>query len=185
MKTSFLNRLTIEVALFVVLSSSVATGCSAYPNNANKLDNGTFAKDSVMRKALGDSIYIVLTEAKTVTASLKLKIENNKNDSIVNVKVSKNDKNVLDFILSAPSNYVSNDTVYGKYFPNFSLTFNAAKSRSCVANFDFGLGKWNICDAKGKEIVRYDLPTTDVLRLANQLFPDCQYFSELLNMPRK
>ena len=152
MKTKFFNRLTIKVALFVVLSSSVATSCSAYPSNANKRDNTTAVKDSVMRKALGDSVYTVLTEAKAVTA---------------------------------PSNYVSNDTVYGKYVPNFSLTFNAAKGQSCVANFDFGLGKWNICDSKGKEIVRYDLPTTDVLRLANQLFPECKYFSELLNMPKQ
>ena len=182
MKTKFFNRLTIKVALFVVFSSSVATSCSAYPSNANKRNNTTATKDSVMRKALGDSVYTVLTEAKTVTASLKLKT---KNDSIVNVKVSKNDKYVLDFILSAPSNYVSNDTVYGKYIPNFSLTFNASKGRTCIANFDFGLGKWNICDSKGKEIVRYDLPTTDVLRLANQLFPECKYFSDLLNMPRK
>ena len=185
MKTKSFNRLTIKVALFVVLSSSVATSCSAYPSNAYKRDNTTAVKDSVMRKALGDSVYTVLTEAKAVTASLKLKTKDNKNDSIVNVKVSKNDKYVLDFILSAPSNYVSNDTVYGKYVPNFSLTFNAAKGQSCVANFDFGLGKWNICDSKGKEIVRYDLPTTDVLRLANQLFPECKYFSELLNMPKQ
>lgn len=174
----------IKVALFVVLSSSVATSCSANPGNMNKRDNTT-TKDSVMRKALGDSIYTVLIDAKTVTASLKLKTQNNKNDSIVNVKVSRNNKYVLDFILSAPSNYVSNDTVYGKYIPNFTLAFNASKGQSCIANFDFGLGKWNICDAKGKEIVRYDLPTTDVLRLANQLFPEYKYFNELLNMPRK
>ncbi|MDE6158728.1 MAG: hypothetical protein K2F69_01290 [Bacteroidaceae bacterium] len=173
------------MALFVVLSGSVATSCSAYPNNASKHDNTTTAKDSVMLKALGDSIYTVLTEAKTVSASLKLKTKDNNNDSIVNVKVSKKDKYVLDFILSAPSNYVSDDTVYGKYVPNFSLTFNAAKGQSCIANFDFGLGKWNICDAKGKEIVRYDLPTTDVLRLANQLFPEYKYYNELLNLPRK
>lgn len=175
----------IKTALLVVLSSGIATSCSAFPSNTNKSDNTTTVKDSVMRNALGDSIYAILTEAKTISASLKLKKQDNKKDSIVNVKVSKNDKYILNFILSAPSNYASNDTVYGKYVPNFSLTFNATKGQLCTANFDFGLGKWNICDAKGKEIARYDLPTTDVLRLANQLFPECKYFSNLLNMPRR
>lgn len=184
-KEKQLNRLLCRAILLILLVGYISTSCSAHPSNVSKRDNKTVVKDSVMRKALGDSVYSILTEAKAVEAALKLKTKDNKNDSIVNVKVSKNDKYVLDFILSAPSNYVSNDTVYGKYIPNFSLTFNASKGRTCIANFDFGLGKWNICDSKGKEIVRYDLPTTDVLRLANQLFPECKYFSDLLNMPRK
>lgn len=179
------NQLTMKLVILMFMTCLFATGCSAYPSNSSRHDDSSVSKDSIMRKAVGDSIYTILTEAKTVTASLKLKTKDNKNDSIVNVKVAKNDKYVLNFILSAPSNYESNDTVYGKYFPNFSLTFVAAKNRTSVANFDFGLRKWNICDAKGKEIVRYDLPTIDVLRMANQLFPDCEYFSELLNSHRK
>lgn len=179
------NQLTMKLVMLMFMTCLFATSCSAYPSNSSRHDDSSVCKDSVMRKAVGDSIYTILTEAKTVTASLKLKTMDNKKDSIVNVKVSKNDKYVLNFILSAPSNYESNDTVYGKYFPNFSLTFTASKNRTCVANFDFGLKKWNLCDAKGKEVVRYDLPTADVLRMANQLFPDCKYFSELLNTPRK
>lgn len=185
MKISFFNQLTIQVAMFLAIAVSIATSCSAHPNTPDSYNDSVVDKDSVMCKALGDSIYTILTEAKAVSASLKLKTQDNKNDSIVKVKVAKNDKYVLNFILSAPSNYESNDTVYGKYVPNFSLTFNAAKNQSCVANFDFGLRKWNICDAKGKEIVRYDLPTIDVLRMANRLFPDCKYFNELLNSPQK
>jgi len=185
MKFIFFNRLTIKVVMVVIMASSIATSCSARPSSFDSRDDSVVNKDSVMCKALGDSIYTILTEAKTVSASLKLKTKDNKNDSIVKVKVAKNDKYVLNFILSAPSNYESNDTVYGKYLPNFSLTFNAAKNQSVVANFDFGLRKWNICDAKGKEIIKYDLPTTDVLRMANKLFPDCKYFNELLNSQKK
>ncbi len=167
------------------MTSLITTSCSAHPGNFEPCDNSVIEKDSVMRKALGDSIYTILKDAKTVSASLKLKTKDNKNDSIVKVKVAKNDKYVLNFILSAPSNYESNDTVYGKYIPNFSLTFNAAKKQSCAANFDFGLKKWNICDSKGKEIAKFDLPTMDVLRMANLLFPDCDYFNVLLNAPNK
>lgn len=185
MKKKIFNQLTSRLAILTFMVCSIATSCSAQPSNSIGRDEFSVSKDSVMRNAVGDSIYTILTEAKTVTASLKLKTKDNKNDSIVNVKVSKNDKYVLNFILSAPSNYESNDTVYGKYFPNFSLTFVASKNRKCVANFDFGLRKWNLCDVKGKEIIRYDLPTADVLRMANLLFPDCNFFCELLNSHRK
>lgn len=175
----------MKLAIFLFLAGLTVTGCSAYPNKTNSCQESFVNRDSVMRKALGDSIYTILVDAKNVTASLKLKTMDNKNDSIVHIKVSKNDKYVLDFILSAPSNYESNDTVYGQYFPNFSLTFVASKHRKCVANFDFGLRKWNVCDVRGKEIVRFDMPTTDVLRMANKLFPDCTYFSELINAPKQ
>lgn len=185
MKTLISNRLTIKLAIVVFVASLIATSCSAHPSPTGNRNESATVKDSIMRKAVGDSIYTILTEAKTVTASLKLRTKDNKNDSIVKVKVGKNDKYVLNFILTAPSNYESNDTVYGQYVPNFSLTFCASKNQTCVANFDFGLRKWNICDAKGKEIVKYDLPTIDVLRMASQLFPDCKYFSELLNAPKK
>lgn len=99
------------VAAFIVASFTV-TGCSASPTNKMEDDNLTMQKDSVMRKAVGDSIYTILTNAKSVSASLKLKTKDNKTDSIVNVKVAKNDKYVLNFILSAPSYYESNDSIW-------------------------------------------------------------------------
>lgn len=168
-----------------IAANFTMTSCSACPTNMIEDNNLTIQKDSVMRKAVGDSIYTILTNAKSVSASLKLNAKDNKTDSIVNVKVAKNDKYVLNFILSAPSYYESNDTVFGKYVPNFTLIFKASKGRSCSANFDFGLRKWNICDASGNEIVKFDLPTSDVLRFANQLFPDCEYFNVLLNSQQK
>jgi len=183
-KIDFLNRVSIRVTMILIIACSIVTSCSAQPNKLKKNDDFVL-KDSVMRKAVGDSIYSILTKAKSVSASVKLKAKDNKSDSIVTVKVNKNDKYVLNFILTAPSNYETNDTVYGKYLPNFSLKFTASKGKVCTANFDFGLRKWNICDSQGKEIVIYDLPTNDVLRLANQLFPNCEYFNVLLNTPIK
>lgn len=183
-QAKFFNRISIRVTMILIIACSIVTSCSAQPNKLKK-DENVALKDSVMRKAVGDSIYSILTEAKSLSASVKLKTKDNKTDSIVTVKVNKNDKYVLNFILTAPSNYETNDTVYGKYLPNFSLKFTASKGKVCTANFDFGLKKWNICDSQGKEIVIYDLPTNDVLRLANQLFPNCEYFNVLLNTPIK
>lgn len=183
-RSMFFNRISIRVAMIFIITCSVVTGCSAQSRKQKKND-AVVMRDSVMRKAVGDSIYNILIKSRGVLASVKLKTQDGKNDSIVAVKVNKNDKHVLNFILTAPLNYESNDTVYGKYMPNFSLNFITSKDKSCTANFDFGLRKWNICDAQGKEIVIYDLPTNDVLRLANQLFPDCEYFNILLNTPTK
>lgn len=160
---------------------AVVVGCSARTGRTSEAKDITVEKDTVMRKALGDSIYNILVEAKNVNASLKLKTADNKNDSTVNVKIGKNDKYVLRFILSDPSNYKSNDTVYGQYVPNFSLQFTASKGKTCKANFDFGLKKWNICNAKEEEIAKFDLPTDEVLRMANLIFPDCELFKVLIN----
>lgn len=173
-----------KFALLSFFAVLLPMGCTAHPKTTKMEGYAVVGNDTVMRKAVGDSIYSIITKAKTVTASLKLKTLDGKRDSVVNVKVGKNDKYVLNFILSAPSNYETNDIVYGKYVPNFTLNFIAAKGKSCSANFDFGLRKWNVCDASGKELVIYDLPTTDVLRLANMLFPDCEYFKNLINDKR-
>lgn len=183
-QVKFFNQISIRVAMTLIIACSIVTSCSAQPNKV-KTNKDVVMTDSVMRRAVGDSIYKILTNAKSVSASVKLKAKDNKNDSIITVKVNKQDKYVLNFILTAPLNYETNDTVYGKYLPNFSLSFIASKGKRCTANFDFGLRKWNICDSQGKEIVIYDLPTNDVLRLANQLFPSCEYFNVLLNTPIK
>lgn len=170
---------SLRALMMFVAACLVITSCSARTNTNEKAN--IIVKDSIMRKAIGDSIYNIIIDAKKVIAVVKLKASDNKKDSTINVKVNKMDKYVLNFILTAPSNYESNDTVWGKYFPNFSLNFTASKGRKCSVNFDFGLKKWNICDAKGNEIVMFDMPTNDVLRLANKLFPDIEYFNVLLN----
>lgn len=170
---------TFRALMMFAAACLITTSCSAHPSIKEKAN--IIVKDSVMRAAVGDSIYRIITDANKVVAVVKLKTSDNKKDSIVSVKVNKMDKYVLNFILTAPSNYESNDTVYGKYFPNFSLNFTASKGRKCTANFDFGLKKWNICDSEGKEIVIFDMPTNNVLRLANKLFPDFKYFNTLLN----
>ncbi len=180
---NLINRISVRV-MMVIIACFVVISCSAQSNKL-KQNEDVVKKDSVMRKAVGDSIYTIMTKAKSVSASLKLKTKDNKNDSVITVKVNKRDKYVLNFILTAPTNYETNDTVYGKYLPNFSLNFVAPKGRNCTANFDFGLRKWDVCDSQGKQIVIYDLPTNDLLRLANQLFPNCEYFNVLLNTPKK
>ncbi|MCD8289876.1 MAG: hypothetical protein LUC91_00050 [Prevotella sp.] len=185
MRKKIIHGLYVKIVSLLLVASSVTISCSANSNNFVNDEMTNTKTDSVMRKAVGDSIYSILIEAKSVTATLKLRTNNNKKDSLISIKVGKNDKYVLNFILTAPSNYKSNDIVYGKYVPNFSLSFLAAKGKSCSANFDFGIRKWNICDANGREIVQYDLPTLDVLRLANQLFPNCSYFILLLNSSEK
>lgn len=166
--------------MLLVIVNFMASSCSAFSYHDKKEILST-QKDSVMRKAIGDSIYTIITEAKSVSASLKLRTTDNQKDSIVTIKVNKNEKSILNFILSAPSNFERNDIVYGKYLPNFFVTFIANKGKKCYAYFDFGLKKWAILNSDGKELVRYDLPTNDVLRLANQIFPECNYFNVLLN----
>ena len=72
-----INRLSIKVAALVVVANSIAISCSAYPPSPN-VDNNMIQRDSVMRNAIGDSIYSIIMNAKKVKAEV---IELN-NDSI-------------------------------------------------------------------------------------------------------
>lgn len=180
MKNS-IKRLSARILMVTALTWITAASCNAHPTAAEAQTNKKTETDSVMRKAVGEEIYTTLTSAKKITAHLMLRTADGKNDSTVTTKVGKNEKAILNFILSAPENYQSNDTVYGKYYPNFAITFVAAKEQSCSTYFDFGLGKWSVKNAKGEQVAQFDLPKNDVLRLASRLFPDCTYFNDLIN----
>jgi hypothetical protein len=74
--------------------------------------------------------------------------------------------------------------VYGAFMPTFSISF-IKKKEMYVAKFDFGLHKWAIYDNNGQMLKRFDLPSDNVLRLANILFPENDYFKKSINTEKK
>ena len=91
---------------------------------------------------------------------------------------------LVQFIISNPKNYDGDMAVYGQFMPCFKLTF-IRKKESCILNFDFGLKKWTVCDSKGKGIKTYNLPSDDMLRLANMLFPENDLYKKQINTIQK
>lgn len=168
-----------KIAMSLVSALFFCLGCSAYPSNATNSNQPPTETDSVMRSAIGDSIYSIITEAKKVKAEA-VKIGNDSISNVGEINVNSKDFSLIRFIISDPKNYKSNVTVYGKFRPCFTLTFTK-KKEACIVNFDFGLRKWNVCDNKGRLLKSFDLNSDDMLRLANTLFPKNKYFESLIN----
>lgn len=175
-----------EIAISLLFALLVCTGCLANPSNATESYKSQAKTDSIMRKAVGDSIYNIITNAKKVVAEeIKMTVDSTKvivRRKSINVKTKYIP--LAQFIVSDPKIYVSNLTSYGKFFPCFKLTFTKKKEK-CILNFDFGLKKWNVCDSKGKQIKMYDLPSDDMLRLANMLFPENDLYKNLINTDKR
>ncbi len=181
--TKMMHCLGYRIAMSIVFALFVCTGCSACPSNtvSSSLPVET---DSVMRKAIGDSIYSIIKEAKKVNAEA-VKLGNDSTSNVGEIPVNSKDISLIRFIISDPQNYLSDTIVYGKFRPCFTLTFTNKKKESCIVNFDFGLRKWNVCDSKGRTLKKFDLNSSDMLRLANILFPGNIYYEKLINSEKK
>ncbi len=162
------------------------SGCSAHPNSANAPVGQPLSEtDSVMRGAVGDSIYRIITEAKKIKAE-EIALTNDSTKSATSVVKDVKGKFVylVQFVLSSPKNYGSDVASFGTFMPCFKLTF-VKKKEVCVLNFDFGLKKWSICDSSGKVIKKFDLPSDDMLRIAQMLFTENKLYNSLLNTDKR
>ncbi len=169
--------------MFMVIVSSIATSCSAHSGNPKNCDVSAVNRDSVMYKAVGDSIYTIISEAKKIKAEIvRFKTDSTSLQDGFFVK----DKyiHLVKFVLSDPKIYNGSTPTYGSFMPCLSLIF-IKKKEICVAKFDFGLKKWAICDGNGNELKTFDLFSDDMLRVADLLFPNNKHFQSLINVEKK
>ena len=175
-----------RLAIMSMLALFAFTDCSAFPNTTNRSGNQSSAEtDSVMRDAVGDSIYKIITEAKKITAE-EIKLINDTTKNVKNVAIDVKSKFVplVLFILADPKIYRGDLATYANFMPCFKLTF-IKKKETCILYFDFGLKKWKICDGAGKQIKMYDLSSDDMLRVANMLFPKNNLYKNLINTDKR
>lgn len=175
-----------RLAIMSMLTLFAFTGCSAHPSTTNTSGSQPSTKtDSVMRSAVGDSVYKILIEAKKIKAE-EIKLSNDTTETIKDMAIDVKSKYIplVQFILTDPKIYHGNLATYGNFMPCFKLTF-IKKKEVCILNFDFGLKKWNVCDGTGKQIKMFDLSTDDMLRLANMLFPENVLYKDLINTDKR
>ncbi len=157
---------------------ATTTSCSAKDSSCNNSAKTVTVADTIMQKALGGSIYRVITKAKKIliislhhaTVSVKLKLKK---------KLSPKELGVINFIVTNPKNYLSNTNVYGVFLPQLQLTYTL-KKESVTIKYDFGLRKWGVFNQSDKEIGMFDLSSDNMLRFACQQFPNNAFFNELL-----
>lgn len=165
-----------------ILSTIVATlafaTCAAGTGRHNQRTLHTLQTDSMVRQAVGDSIFTLITQAQRVEVSLVPASQ----DSLTNhqsIKLDRSEREILNFVLSDIRNFQSDDTVYGKFQPTLRITYKR-KKQTCILNFDLGLRKWNICSPNGTEWKRFDLEPYNLLRFTYILFPKDEFINELL-----
>lgn len=186
-KTRFVHDNGFRLALMSMLTLFTFCSCSAHPNNANGLTKQSQEQtDSVMKSAIGDSIYSIIAGTKKIKAEEIILTNDTTESTLIPFAINIKGKYapLVQFILSNPKNYGGDATVYGLFLPCFKLTFTKA-NETCILNFDFGLKKWSICDDKGKVIKRFDLPTDDMLRFAHMLFPNNELYKKQINTEAK
>lgn len=165
--------------LLIVSILSCATICCTAKEPINKSYDRPVAKtDTIMCKAIGDSTYRIITKAKKVEiASLPLLSDSIK--QAISKKVSSKELELMKFIATNPKNYMTNETVYGVFMPQFQAVYTQKKAKITL-KYDFGLRKWGIFDADDKQIAMFDLVSDNMLRFACKMFPDNPFFNELL-----
>ena len=170
-----MKRKAILMLMMVVIATT--TSCSAKDSNSKSTSHSIVATDTIMHKAVGDSIYRIITGAKKVEIT-SLPLQSDSIKQTISKKVSSKELELMKFIATNPKNY-TDTIVYGVFLPQFQAVYNKKKEKVTL-KYDFGLRKWGVFDAEGKQIVMYDLVSDNMLRFACKMFPDNQFFNELL-----
>ena len=159
------------------------TNCSASPKNNKENTNNFIGTTSVMRENLGDSVCNIIMNSKRIKAEA-INITD-KSKSYDEVMVSKSLEAVAKFIITNPEQYNDALPVYGRFMPNFILTFYT-KKENIIVKMSLGLRQWKVYDAQGKEIIKTkSLYSNDMLRLAEILFPGNEYVQSIIKPERK
>ena len=170
-----MRKLKILFIAFAFSFSAVA--CVANSGNSNS-ELPVNQNDSIVSAALGDSIFNIIKNAKSITAEI-IGYTDTIKEKTPEVKLSDENIKIIKFLLMNPQNVSSNETVFGKVLPNICFNFKY-KKQICLIYFDFGLGKWQIRDVDGKLLKTFDIKSPEFVNLSSKLFPNDGYLTELL-----
>lgn len=164
------------VLMLVVIATT--TNCSAKTPSDKSTVKPVVATDTIMQKAIGDSIYYIITHAKKNEVSA-IPQSSDSTHQEMKKKISSKKIDIINFIVTNPKNYLSNVIVYGNFVPQLKVTYTL-KKEVVYLKYDFGLRKWGVFNSEDKELGMFDLASDNMLRFACQQFPDNRFFHELL-----
>ncbi len=167
---------TILMLLLIISCTTIC--CTAKETIVRNTSQPIAATDTIMHKAIGDSIYRIITKAKKVEITSLPELPDSLKQTI-SKKVPSKDLELMKFIASNPKNYMTDTIVYGIFTPQFQAVYTHKKAKATL-KYDFGLRKWGVFDADDKQIAMFDLVSDNMLRFACKMFPDNQFFHELL-----
>lgn len=172
-KFATINKLILGCGLMVM--AGVMTDCSA--KSPCQKTSHNLAADSVVTKALGDSVCSIIEKARTMrlfTVTAPDDTVNTPGSVIVPMK----DRSLVKFIITNPDDYESDVVTYGIFVPQFGVQFATRKEEVSIY-YDFGLRKWQLRNAKGDVLLERDLKSGNMFRFARTAFPDDKFFNSL------
>lgn len=170
-------RLKVIFVLSLVVIAATAS-CSAKERNEKRKSQPVVAMDTIIQKAIGDSIYHLIEKAKKVEIR-SLSLQSDSLSQTLTKKVSSKELELMKFIATNPKNYIADTVTYGVFLPQFEAVYSLKKE--CITlKYDFGLRKWAIYNHENKQIAKFDLVSDNMLRFACKMFPDNQFYYELL-----
>lgn len=133
-------------------------------------DSSPFFSDPAIASGLNDSIRGILTAPDKVTITrLKLDVDTLKPGEPRALNAQ--ERYLIDFLMSNPENYASNEPVYGMFIPQVEVTYSAGGA-AVNLQYDLGLKKWGIFTADAPFIAFHDIPGTDMARAFNLICPN-------------
>ena len=153
-----------------------STICDSIKNGPNIQDVASITQTvpTCQQGRISDSLKSIIKEARKITCTLE---KFNPVDTIRrnSVKVLPRKFNpIFKFLLLDPSNFRTNDIVYGIFQSDVCYKLCVSKNKYVYILFDFGLRKWKLVDSKEQEIFTSDMKMTymQFLRLTRLYFPD-------------
>ena len=171
LKKSFLT-VSLAAAFLIVMCSGMGI-----QESKKKPPKFKAPLDSLVFAAVGDSVYSVIMKGNPVEART-IPVASDSVQTPQTIKIKRGDRSILNFILSDPHNF-KNSTVYGTFMPQFEVIVVNRQTRMKI-KYDFGLRKWAICNSQNETLQTYDLVSDDMLRYASQLFPENNFYKQLL-----
>lgn len=162
--------------VLIILILLMSMSCMAYPRKYSSCIESR--QDSTLYAIMvNDSITNIIVRARNITCE-SLVVSSKDSVQVDSVKtLSGVIKNVLKYLILDPSNFESNDIVFGQFSPSVSYRFVGSGKRVVYVEMDFGLKKWRILDNKKRELQMGDMKKNNIqfLRLTRIIFPKDDY----------
>lgn len=172
-------------AVFLAISFVAATAScstkSSKPQKAKKASRMTYA-NTTFDNAVGDSIQTILTYSKV---TVMLMTTDSLKAQPIHLALSREDTQVLRFLVSDPQMFIESVQSYGVVMPQVKMLFEKSKPEKVEIGLDFGLRKWILVDSSGKVIKQFALAKNDLLRFSHYLYPDDEFITNLYNSSKK